>query len=115
VLALHRSLIILKSLRSMFVFLEECDLRQNALIERKSQLRRLLSRHAKFPRPVPRPFGRHGSGLFGLVCQRDLVGIVAKLRHGITFNQLNKIWLTLVSLPVDGLRTGAFLQTFVPT
>ena len=70
-----------------FVFdvlsLEGYDLRNNALIERKAELRRLLS---KVPLSSRMRYvdhvERNGTGLFELICQRDLEGIVAKFRHG---------------------------------
>jgi bifunctional non-homologous end joining protein LigD len=59
------------------------DLRMQALIERKAELRRVLSRA---PLSSPIRYADHveraGSALFGLVCQRDLEGVVAKLSHG---------------------------------
>jgi bifunctional non-homologous end joining protein LigD len=70
-----------------FVFdvhsLEGYDLRNNALIERKAELRRLLfgvplSLRVRYVDHVD----TNGSGLFELICQSDWEGIVAKLRHG---------------------------------
>jgi bifunctional non-homologous end joining protein LigD len=64
------------------LFLEGYDLRYNALIERKAELRRLLS---TVPISSRMRYVDHvdanGSGLFELVCRRDLEGIVAKLRR----------------------------------
>lgn len=65
------------------LFLEGCDLRPNALIERKAELRRLMSRVSSASRiRYVDHVEQNGSGLFELVCQKDLEGIVAKLRHG---------------------------------
>jgi bifunctional non-homologous end joining protein LigD len=64
----------------------ECDrkdFRLNALIERKAELRRILSSVPKHSRV--RYLGHvdeRGIALFNLICQRDLEGIVAKLKHG---------------------------------
>lgn len=63
--------------------IEGHDWRLNALIERKAELRRLLSgvpvsSRMRYVDHVE----KNGSGLFDLICQRDLEGIVAKLRHG---------------------------------
>ena len=63
--------------------LEGYDLRNNALIERKAELRRLLSKVALSSRMrYVDHVERNGTGLFELICERDLEGIVAKLRHG---------------------------------
>ena len=57
------------------------DLRWNALIERKAELRRLLG--FKTSRVLYADHvEREGCRLFELICQRDLEGIVAKLKHG---------------------------------
>jgi bifunctional non-homologous end joining protein LigD len=57
------------------------DLRWNALIERKAELRRLLgSRQERIL--YADHVERDGCRLFELICQRDLEGIVAKLKHG---------------------------------
>jgi bifunctional non-homologous end joining protein LigD len=57
------------------------DLRWNALIERKAELRRLLG-----SKPQRVLYADHverdGCRLFELICQRDLEGIVAKLKYG---------------------------------
>jgi bifunctional non-homologous end joining protein LigD len=59
------------------------DLRWNALLERKAELRRLLSRTPTTSRiRYADHVERDGSSLFELICQRDLEGIVAKLKHG---------------------------------
>jgi bifunctional non-homologous end joining protein LigD len=59
------------------------DLRLNALVERKAELRRLIGRRPASSRVC---YAAHveseGCRLFELVCQRDLEGIVAKLKHG---------------------------------
>jgi bifunctional non-homologous end joining protein LigD len=63
------------------------DLRLDALIERKAELRRLLASRSARARQASRicyvdHVERNGIALFDLVCQRDLEGIVAKLKHG---------------------------------
>ena len=63
------------------------DLRLDALIERKAELRRLLaSRSARAQRASRVCYVDHvetsGPARFDLICQRDLEGIVAKLKHG---------------------------------
>lgn len=65
------------------LFLEGQDLRTQALVERKAELRRLLSRVSLSSRlRYADHVERNGTGLFELICQRDLEGVVAKLRHG---------------------------------
>ena len=59
------------------------DLRQEQLLDRKAELRRVLSRVA---RKEPVMYAEHveqlGEALFRRVCELDLEGIVAKLRSG---------------------------------
>jgi ATP-dependent DNA ligase len=58
-------------------------LRRNALIDRKAELRRLLSQAPTTSRiRYADDIEYKGQGLFDLVCQRDLEGIVAKLKYG---------------------------------
>jgi bifunctional non-homologous end joining protein LigD len=57
------------------------DLRHMPLAERKAELCRVLRphlNHSLYCQHVE----RDGRGLFGLVCQHDLEGIVAKWKHG---------------------------------
>jgi bifunctional non-homologous end joining protein LigD len=59
------------------------DLRLNALIDRKAELRRVLSRTPTTSRlRYADHIEQRGSPLFDLVCQRDLEGIVAKFKYG---------------------------------
>jgi bifunctional non-homologous end joining protein LigD len=59
------------------------DLRLNALVDRKAELRRLFGRRAASSRVCYTDHvERDGCGLFDLICQQDLEGIVAKLKHG---------------------------------
>ena len=59
------------------------DLRLSALVERKAELRRLLRSTRGTSRILyARQVERDGCRLFELICQRDLEGIVAKLKHG---------------------------------
>jgi bifunctional non-homologous end joining protein LigD len=59
------------------------DLRLNALVDRKAELRRLLVRRTASSRVCYADHvERDGCRLFELICQRDLEGIVAKLKHG---------------------------------
>jgi bifunctional non-homologous end joining protein LigD len=63
------------------------DLRFEALTDRKAELRRLLALRSARAKNASRVcyvdhVERTGSALFNLVCQRDLEGIVAKLKHG---------------------------------
>ena len=64
----------------------ECDgkdFRLNALIERKAELRRILSSVPSHSRVrYLDHVDQRGIALFNLICQRDLEGIVAKLKHG---------------------------------
>jgi bifunctional non-homologous end joining protein LigD len=63
--------------------LEGRDLRLNALIERKGELRRILSKAPANSRiRYADHIERQGSALFERVCQLDLEGVVAKLKHG---------------------------------
>jgi bifunctional non-homologous end joining protein LigD len=58
------------------------DLRLNALVDRKAELRRLLSRAPMSSRiRYADHIEGNGSSFFELICQRDLEGIVAKLKH----------------------------------
>jgi len=61
------------------LMIDEKDLRRERLIDRKQELRRLLSR---VPATSPLKYADHvdglGSGLFQRVCKMDLEGIVAK-------------------------------------
>jgi bifunctional non-homologous end joining protein LigD len=56
------------------------DLRPLPLIQRKKKLERLVKGHARIL------YARHvesdGAAFFRLVCQQDLEGVVAKLKHG---------------------------------
>jgi bifunctional non-homologous end joining protein LigD len=77
--------------------LEGHDLRRNALIERKAELRRLLTTVSLASRMR---YADHvegnGIGLFELVCDRDLEGIVAKLKHGPYVHQREEsTWLKI--------------------
>jgi bifunctional non-homologous end joining protein LigD len=60
--------------------LEGRDLRPLPLIHRKKKLERLVNGHARIL------YARHvesdGAAFFRLVCEQDLEGIVAKLKHG---------------------------------
>jgi hypothetical protein len=63
------------------------DLRFDVLIDRKAELRRLLASRSLRAQKASRVcyvdyVERTASALFDLVCQRDLEGIVAKLKHG---------------------------------
>jgi bifunctional non-homologous end joining protein LigD len=59
------------------------DLRLNALVDRKAELRRVLIRRSASSRVCYTDHvERHGCRLFELICKRDLEGIVAKLKHG---------------------------------
>jgi bifunctional non-homologous end joining protein LigD len=59
------------------------DLRLNALIDRKAELRRVLSKAPGTSRiRYADHIERQGSSLFELVCQRDLEGIIAKMKYG---------------------------------
>jgi bifunctional non-homologous end joining protein LigD len=63
------------------------DLRFDALVDRKAELRRLLSMRSLRAQKASRVcyvdyIEKTGSALFDLVCKRDLEGIVAKLKHG---------------------------------
>jgi bifunctional non-homologous end joining protein LigD len=73
------------------------DLRLNALIDRKAELRRLLSRAPMSSRiRYADHVERDGSRLFELICQRDLEGIVAKLRHGhYTSDREESTWIKI--------------------
>jgi ATP-dependent DNA ligase len=68
------------------LFLENYDLRHNALVERKAELRRLLSTAPLSSRMrYVDHVDANGVGLFELACQRDLERIVAKLRRTSTW------------------------------
>jgi bifunctional non-homologous end joining protein LigD len=63
------------------------DLRFDALIDRKAELRRLLASRSLRAQKASRVcyvdyVERTGKALFDIVCKRDLEGIVAKLKHG---------------------------------
>jgi len=64
------------------VWLNGRDLRKKPLIQRKSMLREIVP-----AQPSRLLYSDHiheqGGKLFGLVCQRDLEGIVAKWAHGL--------------------------------
>jgi bifunctional non-homologous end joining protein LigD len=64
------------------LFRDGKDLRSERLTDRKLELRRLLS---KTGAPFPLRYADHvdgaGKALFGCVCEMDLEGIVAKLKH----------------------------------
>jgi hypothetical protein len=82
---IHGSMISLSSSRTLLRRLRHSlngrDLRWNALIEKKAELRRLLG--FKTSRVLYADHvEREGCRLFELICQRDLEGIVAKLKHG---------------------------------
>jgi bifunctional non-homologous end joining protein LigD len=57
------------------------DLRLNALVDRKAELRRLL-RFKQGRILYAQHIERDGSRLFELICSRDLEGMVAKLEYG---------------------------------
>jgi bifunctional non-homologous end joining protein LigD len=73
------------------------DLRLNALIERKAELRRLLSRAPGTSRiRYADHVERNGSSLFELISQRDLEGIVAKAKHGhYTSDREESTWIKI--------------------
>jgi bifunctional non-homologous end joining protein LigD len=73
------------------------DLRWNALVERKAELRRLLVRRAANSRVCYADHvERDACRLFELICQRDLEGIVAKLKHGhYTFDVDDSTWVKI--------------------
>jgi len=58
------------------------DLRWNALVERKAELHRLLSKAINSRILYADHIERDGCRLFELICLRDLEGIVGKLKHG---------------------------------
>jgi hypothetical protein len=81
--------------------LATAGLRLDALIERKAELRRLLaSRSARAQRASRVCYVDHvertGSALFDLICQRDLEGIAAKLKHGhYATEREHSIWIKI--------------------
>jgi bifunctional non-homologous end joining protein LigD len=59
------------------VWLGGCDLRERPLVERKTELRKLVSRDAEVVRYV-----ESGVELYRVVCEMDMEGIVAKRADG---------------------------------
>jgi ATP-dependent DNA ligase len=65
--------------------------------ERKAELRRVLSRTPTTSRiRYADHVEREGSSFFELICQRDLEGIVAKLKHGhYTSDREDSTWIKI--------------------
>ena len=76
------------------------DLRREQVLDRKSELRRLL-RH--IPKEEPLMYvdhvEQHGEGLFQRVCKLDLEGIVAKLKSGPYVSERDKSTWTKILNP----------------
>ena len=62
--------------------LDGVDVRNDPLVERKRQLRRLVAPHCRWLLYLSHVEGA-GVDLFRLACEQDLEGIVAKPAHGI--------------------------------
>jgi bifunctional non-homologous end joining protein LigD len=62
------------------LWLDGSDLRDRPLLERKRLLRKLLPRHPKSVLYVDHVAS--GTGLFQVICDRDMAGVVAKQANG---------------------------------